>query len=375
MGPARVAGAAALAAVLLAAFAVAGTALAHGAADGPPPTDPLSIATAWVFDPLPILGIVVSTVLYLAAVRQVDRHHPAHPWPRSRTAFFLVGIAAVAAALISPLDGIADDLASVHMIQHSVLSFLAAPCLVASGVATLALRAASPAVRDRWLLPFLHSRFVTALTFPLVGWVAMVAVMWGTHYSAIYDLALRDEGVHALEHVAFLGAALLFWTPVFSPDPLRWRLSHPAKILYLLSQMPTMSWLAVSILNANIVLWPTYLSRAPFFGISALADQQLAGALMWGLGDGAFMIAIGLVIWDWMKTEEVETVRVDARLAKERSRRAAIDARAEALAARRAAESGANDAPRTPGSSGPGTGTAVQGAPQAATPAGAGGER
>ncbi|MCU0504916.1 MAG: cytochrome c oxidase assembly protein [Chloroflexi bacterium] len=332
-------------AALLAFPAVARVAVAHGAGDGPPPTDPLSIATAWVLDPLPIIGIAVSTVLYLAAVRTVDRRHPANPWQRSRTAFFLVGMASVAAALLSPLDGLADDLASVHMLQHSVLAFLAAPCLVASGVVTLALRVATPAARDRWLLPLLHSRVVSALTFPLVGWIAMVLAMWGTHFSGVYDLALRDEGVHALEHAVFLGAALLFWTPVFSPDPLRWRLSHPAKILYLLSQMPTMSWLAVSILNAGVVLWPTYLARTPFFGISALADQQLSGAIMWGLGDGAFMVAMGLVIWDWMKSEEVESTRVDARLARERSARAAIDARADALAARRAAESAATAVP------------------------------
>ena len=336
--------AAAAGAAPVALLVLARVALAHGAADGPPPTDPLSIATAWVFDPLPIIGMVVSTVLYLSTVRRVDRAHPAHPWPRSRTAYFLVGMASVAAALVSPLDGIADDLASVHMVQHSVLAFLAAPCLVASGVATLALRAASPTARDRWLLPFLHSRFVTALTFPLVGWIAMIAVMWGTHFSGVYDLALRDETVHALEHVAFLGAALLFWTPVFSPDPLRWRLSHPTKIFYLLSQMPTMSWLAVSILNAGVVLWPTYLARTPYFGISALADQQLSGAIMWGLGDGAFMLAIGLVIWDWMKQEEAEAPRMDARLAREGSARAAIDARADALAARRAAEAAASAA-------------------------------
>ena len=355
--------AAAAGAAPVALLVLARVALAHGAADGPPPTDPLSIATAWVFDPLPIIGMVVSTVLYLSTVRRVDRAHPAHPWPRSRTAFFLVGMASVAAALISPLDGIADDLASVHMLQHSVLAFLAAPCLVAGGVATLALRAASPATRDRWLLPFLHSRFVTALTFPLVGWFAMIAVMWGTHFSAVYDLALRDETVHALEHLAYLGAALLFWTPVFSPDPLRWRLSHPAKILYLLSQMPTMSWLAVSILNAGVVLWPTYLARTPYFGISALADQQLSGAIMWGLGDGAFMLAIGLVIWDWMKQEEVEAPRMDARLAREGSARAAIDARADALAARRAAEAAASAASAAEGAGPPSGGGTPIGSP------------
>lgn len=325
---------------LLGILASATVALAHGG-PGAPSTDPVSIATAWVFDPLPVIAIVVSTVLYVAAVRRVDREHPDNPWPWRRTAFFLAGIGSVAIALVSPLDSLADDLSSVHMIQHSVLIFVGAPCLVASGVATLALRAVSPATRDRWLLPFLHSRFVTALTFPLVGWLAMIAVMWGTHYGALYDLALRDDSIHAIEHIAFLGSALLFWTPIFSPDPLRWRLSHPAKILYLLSQMPAMSWLAVSILNAEVVLWPSYLARTPSFGISALADQQLSGALMWGLGDGAFLVAVLLVIRDWMKEDEREATRVDARLARERSARAAIDARADALAARRAAEAAA----------------------------------
>jgi putative membrane protein len=206
-------------------------------------------------------------------------------------------------------------------------------------VGTLALRAASPGTRDRYLLPFLHSRFTTALTFPLVGWLAMPIVMWGTHYSDVYNAALLDPTTHALEHLAYLVAALLFWTPIFSPDPLRWRLAPPAKILYLLSQMPTMSWLAVSILNAGVVLWPAYLGRSIAFGMQPLADQQLSGAIMWGLGDGAFMIAMGLVIWEWMKAEEIESVRVDARLARERSARAAIDARAAALAASKAAAS------------------------------------
>jgi putative membrane protein len=320
-----------------AALASAPAVLAHGTAGQPPPTDPGSILSAWVFDPLPILGIVASTALYLAAVRRVDRGHPGNPWPRRRTAAFLIGAVATLLALVSPIDALADDLAWVHMIQHSILVFLGAPCLVGSGVGTLALRAAAPDTRDRYLLPFLHSRFLTVVTFPLVGWFAMIAVMWGTHYSDLYNAALLDPTTHALEHLAFMVAALLFWTPIFSPDPLRWRLSPPAKILYLLSQMPTMSWLAVSILNATVVLWPAYLGRSTAFGLQPLADQQLAGAIMWGLGDGAFMIAMGLVIWEWMKSEEVEAVLVDARLARDRSARAAIDARAAALAASKSA--------------------------------------
>jgi len=323
-----------------ASLAVAPVALAHGTQGQPPPTDLGSILTAWVFDPLPVIGIVVSTALYLAAVRRVDRAHPGNPWPRRRTAAFLVGAVSILLALVSPVDALADDLAWVHMIQHSIIVFLGAPLLVSSGVGTLALRAASPATRDRYLLPMLHSRFTTAITYPLVGWLAMIVVMWGTHYSDLYNAALLDPTTHALEHLAFIVAALLFWTPIFSPDPLRWRLPPPAKIFYLLSQMPTMSWLAVSILNSSVVLWPAYLGRSIAFGMHPLADQQLAGAIRWGLGDGAFMVAMGLVIWQWMKAEEAESVRVDARLDREKSARAAIDARAVALAASKAGTGG-----------------------------------
>ena len=77
--------AATVAAALAATLAAAPGVLAHGAPGVPPPTDPLSIATAWIFDPLPIIAIVASTALYLAAVRRVDGRHPGNPWPRRRT--------------------------------------------------------------------------------------------------------------------------------------------------------------------------------------------------------------------------------------------------------------------------------------------------
>jgi cytochrome c oxidase assembly factor CtaG len=133
--------------------------------------------------------------------------------------------------------------------------------------------------------------------------------------------------------------AILFWIPIFSPDPSPWRMGHPARLIYLLTQMPSMSFLGVTILNASTVLYPAYLGRSIAFGLDPLADQQLSGAIMWGVGDGVFILAMGLVIWDWMKREAVETVRVDARLARDDSERAVIDARADALAAAKAAGS------------------------------------
>lgn len=294
---------------------------AHGGAAGPAPTDPLGIALAWHLDVPIILGLVVAGVAYLSAVGSVNESHPGNRWPRRRSAFFVLGLAAIGLALLSPIDTLSDDLLAVHMLQHLLLVAVAPPLFAASGIGTLALRAASRSTREQYLLPFLHSRVVSALTFPVVGWLALPAVMWGSHFSQLYDLALVDDGVHAVEHLLYFTAASLFWWPLLSPDPLRWRLHPGAKVFAVLTQMPAMSFLAITIISSPAPLYPAYLGRSTAFGLDTLAEQQIAGSIMWLTGDLALLAAGAAVFVGWLRHEEVETKRVDARL--DRARRLA----------------------------------------------------
>ena len=293
-------------------------AYAHGGAAGQVPTDPLGIALAWHFDVPIMLALVVAGGLYRTAVASVDAAHRGNPWPRRRTLFFALGITAIGLALLSPLDTLSDDLLSVHMLQHLLLVAVAPPLLAASGIGTLALRAASRPTRDAYLLPFLHSRVVSALTFPLVGWLALPAAMWGSHFSQLYNLALLDDGIHAVEHMLYFTAASLFWWPLLSPDPLRWRLHPAAKVFAVLTQMPAMSFLAITIISAPAPLYPAYLGRSTAFGIDTLAEQKIAGSIMWLTGDIALLVAGAAVLFGWMRHEEKETRRVDARIDRER---------------------------------------------------------
>lgn len=222
--------------VVLACFAwlaLAAPAMAHGSSSGPVPTDALGIAMAWHLDVPIILALTVAVAAYATAVSAVNVHHSGNRWPRPRSVFFALGIGALGLALLSPIDTLSDDLLSVHMLQHLLLVAVAPPLLAASGIGTLALRAASRTNRDRYLLPFLHSRLVSALTFPVVGWLALPAVMWGSHLSQLYNLALVDDGIHAVEHLLYFAAASLFWWPLLSPDPLPRRLHPGAKMLAL----------------------------------------------------------------------------------------------------------------------------------------------
>lgn len=292
--------------------------LAHGASQGPPPTDPLGIALAWHVDLTLILALAVAAAVYLSAVRSVDAAHVGNRWPRRRTAAYLAGIVAVGLALLSPVDTLSDDLLTVHMVQHLLLVAVAAPLFAASGIGTLALRAAPADLRQRYLLPFLHSRLVTALTFPVVGWLAFAGVMWGSHFTSLYNAALLDDGIHALEHLLYLAAASLFWWPLLSPDPLRWRLHPGARLIALIAAMPPMSFLAVTIASAGAPLYAAYLGRTDAFGIDALTDQRVAGSLMWVTGDLALLIPAAYVLLLLVRHEEAEAKRVDARLDRER---------------------------------------------------------
>ena len=285
--------------------------LAHGD-EIPQPSFP-GLLLDWRLDPLPLAGVLLAAGLYLWAARQVRAHHPEHPPAWWQTACFLAGLAAIAIALTSPVEAYEDVLFSVHMVQHMLLELVAAPLILLGAPVTLALRAASPSVRSR-LLTILHSRVVSAISFPLVAWLVFAAVNWGWHFSTLYDQALENDALHYFQHATFLGAALLFWWPVVGLDPSRWRLPYPARLFYLFLAMPQNSFLGVALMSATEVLYPHYLTTLREWGPSALTDQNMGGILMWVMGDMVFLVAMGLVVAAWVRYEDRRTAREDARL-------------------------------------------------------------
>ena len=264
--------------------------------------------TAWRFDPPLVAGLVTAGVLYLRGVERVHR-----PDRRlvNRAACFLGGLAVLWLALQSPIDSYADVRLSVHMVQHLLLTMVAAPLLVLGAPVTLLLRAATPAFRRRWVLPPLRSRPVRLLTAPVVCWAQFALVLWGSHFSPLYDAAVHNAGIHVLEHLLYVGSAVLFWSPVVGVDPSPKRLSHPARLLYVFLAMPQASFLGLAMWGASRVLYPSY---AAALGAAALDDQRLAGTIMGSVGMLFLVTALGLVLLDWLRREEREAARADARL-------------------------------------------------------------
>jgi putative membrane protein len=133
-------------------------------------------------------------------------------------------------------------------------------------------------------------------------------VMVGTHFSGLYDAAVRDQSLHALEHLLYLGAGVLFWAPLVGADPTPQPLSPASRVLYLLLAMPPMALVGVALVSSAEVRYPAYLEPARELGVSALADQHAAGMIMWAGGTAVLGAAVLVLGWDALRREERRVV-------------------------------------------------------------------
>lgn len=283
------------------------------------------VLLAWSFDPLAIALIGAAALLYLRGVREVNAAHPRSPVSRWRTAAYLGGLAAIALALLSPIERYETTLLSVHMVQHMLLQLVAAPLLLLAAPVTLLLRVASPALRA-WLLGVLHSRAVRVATHPLVAWTAFVVVNWGWQFSPLYDLAAESTLVHYVQHAVYLGVALLFWWPIVAVDPAPRKLAFPGRVAYIALSIPQSSFLGITLMNVQASLYPHYATQVRDWGPSFADDLKLAGTMMWEMGAMVFAVALLLVLGAWMRSEERKTRRREARADERRAAEAAIAA-------------------------------------------------
>jgi putative membrane protein len=265
------------------------------------------------------LGAGGAAAAYLAADSRARRAR-GRGAPTGRLLAFLGGLVVIVAALTGPIDAAAGRSFADHMVQHLLLTMVAAPLLLIGAPITLALRA-WPGTTRRRLLAILHSPPARFLAHPLVSWSLFFGVIWGSHLTGVYEAALRNQGLHVLEHLAYLVTALLFWMPIVRADPTPSILSYPARILYLFVAMPAMAFLGLALVSARHVLYPTY---AQVEGVArALVDQRTAGAIMWGGSMVLIVPALGFVLLDWMRADDREAQRLDERLARPEIERSA----------------------------------------------------
>jgi cytochrome c oxidase assembly factor CtaG len=204
------------------------------------------------------------------------------PW---RPCAFLGGLVALWAAVGSPLAALDEELLSVHMVQHLLLSAVAAPLILLGAPALPLLLGLPRGFVSSGLAPLLRWPPVRVLARvlgqPAVCWSVAMVVFIGWHTPAMFELGLGSEPWHAVEHASFLVSGLLFWWPVVQPWPSTATWPQWTVPLYLFLATLPCDALSAFLAFSDRVVYPAYLSAPRHFGLSVLDDQAYAGALMW----------------------------------------------------------------------------------------------
>ena len=270
---------------------------------GSHPLTPHDFWSGWSFEPAVIVTLGIAAWLYVRGARALWRSAGVGKGVATwEAAAFGAGWATLVLALMSPLHRLGEALFSAHMAQHELLMAVAAPLLVLG----------RPLVPLVWALPMSWRRsagsWVAAppfrrgwalVTLPIAAWTLHAAAIWLWHAPPLFEATLRSELIHALQHVSFLGSALLFWWALLRGR--QGRLGGPAAVLYLFTTSLHTTVLGALLTFSSRVWYPLYASGTAPWGLTPLEDQQLAGLIMWVPGSLAYLIAALMIASTWLR--------------------------------------------------------------------------
>jgi cytochrome c oxidase assembly factor CtaG len=240
----------------------------------------------WVWEPSILVGLALMTAAYAALVGPLRRHFDWGPAvPLGRQLCFYLGMLVVFVALVSPLDDLADRLLfSAHMAQHMLITYVAPP-LWLLGLPKWTIHRIGRAGRA--------GRMFELLTRPVSAFIVFNATMWLWHVPALYDAALRDESLHIIEHLLFMGTAVIGWWPVLQHWPGGTALNaNLGRMVYLILSMLPCTGLAALITFSPRPLYLFYM-QSPWHwqvAVSPMLDQQVGGVVMWLPADMILML-------------------------------------------------------------------------------------
>ena len=271
--------------------------------------------STWGRDPLVIASLALTAWLYFRGVRRVWRESGRGREKRRWEVWaFVGGWLALFVALVSPLHPWGEVLFSAHMTQHEVLMLIAAPLLVL----------ARPLVPFLWALPVGWRQSIgaaskrppaqscwRAITNPLVAWAIHALALWVWHVPVLFQATLRSDLVHTLQHLSFLGSALIFWWALIHGR--QGLMGYGAAVLYVFTTSAHSGVLGAMITFARHVWYPAYSETTRSWGLTPLEDQQLGGLIMWVPAATVYVIAALALMVGWMKESERRVARREAR--------------------------------------------------------------
>ncbi len=253
---------------------------------------------SWPFDPWLVFWLLLTAGVYLRGWLVLHRRDAAR-WPLGRLFAFMTGLTVLFLALASPIEPFAALLLQAHMLQHLLLMMVVPPLVWLGAPFFPLLRGLPQPVRVYWVAPVFRWKFLRRLfgqlTHPVPALLLFTAATWFWHLPPVYELAMRSGRWHYLQHIWFLGTALLFWYPVVRPYPSRPKWSPWLLIPYLILADLQNTLLAAVLTFSSQPLYSYYVKQPRLGNLSALDDQAAAGVLMWVPGSVVYLVPLFVI--------------------------------------------------------------------------------
>ncbi len=279
-----------------------------------------ALLLSWDLRPEIILVLGLAAAVYLVGWRRLRAMAGARPAGADRPAqsplaagwrlaTYWGGLATIAVALMSPVDILSSQLFFMHMIQHLLLTMVAVPLLLIGnpfpvlvwGLPKRTRRGVSGLLNERSTF----RKVLAKITSPGIVWLLYVSVLIGWHDPKMYDLALRNQFVHDIEHLCFFVTTMLLWWHVLGVAPRFHRtMSVGQRLIYTISVVPVSVIIGVAIAFATDPIYTYYLDVPRLMGLSVLEDQMISGILMWIPGSEMFFWAALIVLTQIVKEDE-----------------------------------------------------------------------
>jgi putative copper resistance protein D len=262
-----------------------------------------ALLSSWHLDAVATALLILAAAAYLTAVALVPVRQPGTRWPVPRTLAFFGGLAVCAYATNGGIAVYDQVLFTAHMAGHLALVMLAPALLVAGRPLRLSIAASRPQTAAR-IERVAQGRVVSFVTAPPVALATYTAVIVGSHLTGVMDTVMQHTWAGQIEHLVYLLAGVQFFVLVIGDEPIRWRLSSPARWLLLAIAMAVDTFTGIVLLQGTRIV---HMLPAVDLHVDPLYDTRTGGAIMWFGGDGLMAaVMVGLVI-SWLRDAETRT--------------------------------------------------------------------
>ncbi len=256
----------------------------------------------WHFSPEIWIGLGLALTIYIRGALRGTRPS------LTRTASFVAGLLALFAALISPIEELADHIFAVHQVEHMLLRTLGPMLIFLSQPQPVLMRGLPSGIRRGLAGPVMTNgplrRFLGFLRQPAVATALFLAASYFWMLPYYHDLAILNLPIHYMWHVSLLTAGLIWFSVIFDRR-------HPPHGPALGTRLAMFVAAALGniVLGAFLTfkdraLYSAYDTMGHFWHVSMLRDEQTGGAIMWIPGTMMFALSAGIILYRFGREEE-----------------------------------------------------------------------